>query len=183
MANENAPSAPPSGEAQPAAGSGQPDPTAAGTPVDPTRELELRIRGLDAKVGQLQKERDDARKEATDLRSGVINAQDASKAEVETVKQENARLQALLNAATLSSKYPKAAQALKNSIGAVSEDELADLEATLGAAVETPAAPAAAPNPKPVPNTPPNAGLDDLTKMSSNQLAQALGSAIGDWNV
>jgi predicted nucleic acid-binding Zn-ribbon protein len=139
-------------------------------PSKAAKELEQRVRGLDAKVTTLQKERDALSQKVQGLESGQINADATLQAQLQAKDQEIAELRSKAAAIPKLTQYPKAARTLGESIGALSDEVLADLEAqlTLAGISDEPAPPAA--KPPPVPANPPNSDGSDISGLDRQQL-------------
>ena len=149
-------------------------------PVSTFKELELRFKGQTAKVNEVSQQRDALAAEIAALKAGQVSADDSLKQANETLAREIADLRAQIVTQTRANKYPKAAQRLDKSLGAVSEEELADLEATLNAAIET--APVTQPNPKPVPANAPNSDGDPIRSGDRDSILKRLAREVQGWS-
>lgn len=143
-------------------------------PSQKARELEQRVRGLDAKVTTLQKERDALNQKVQGLESGQIDADATLKAQLQAKDQEIAELRSKAAAIPKMTQYPKAARTLGESIGALSDEVLADLEAqlTLAGVSDEPAPPAA--KPPPVPANPPNSDGEEYSGLTKEAIIERM---------
>lgn len=138
--------------------------------ADPSRkitELEQRLRGLDAKVTTLQRDRDAALQKAAALEAGQISADETLKAQLTARDQEIAQLRLKADALPKIAKYPTVARELGEAIANVPEEALASLEAQLSQAPVTEDAPK---RPTPVPSNPPDSDGSDYSGMSREQI-------------
>lgn len=152
---------------------------AAADPSLKIKELEQRLRGLDAKVTTLQRERDAASAKAAALEAGQISADETLKAQLAAKDQTIAELTRKADAVPKMQKYPNVARELGESIANVPEEALASLEAQLSQAPVTEDAPK---RPTPVPANPPDSEGSDYSGMSRDQLLAAIARAGGPFN-
>jgi len=158
------------------------DPTgqAAPDPSQQIRGLEQRLRGLDAKVTTLQRERDTFAAKVSALESGQIDADATLKAQLQAKDSELADLRAKAAALPKLAKYPNVARELGESIASVPDEALASLEAQLSQAPLTDDTPRAKPNP--VPSNPPDSDGADITGMSREQILAQIARSGGPFN-
>lgn len=167
-----------------------PQPEDVAVPADPTgqagpdpsvkvKELEQRLRGLDAKVTTLQRERDAQAAKVAALESGQIDADATLKAQLQAKDHEIAALRSKAEALPKIAKFPNVAREMGESIASVPDEVLASLEAQLSQAPTTEAPPA---RPTPVPANPPDSDGSDFAGMSRDQILAEIGRTPGPFN-
>lgn len=168
--------APESGDVSDAA-----DPTgqAAADPSQKARELEQRLRGLDAKVTTLQRERDALNARVAAFEAGQVSADETLRTQLAAKDQQIAELKRTADAVPKIAKYPTVARELGEAIANVPDEALASLEAQLSQVPVTEDAPK---RPTPVPANPPDSEGSDYSGMSRDQILAQLARIGGPFN-